>query len=209
MSRVCFACVSLVMMMMVAAMLSSMSIGQSSTPEKPTMQDQIRAGLKPLEPLLGQWKGELIAPARDGQPETRLAITWTNAWSFDGRWFRMEFASTEPRGERGFMEWIGLFTFNPAENRIESVWMSPRIRTREGSFLDGRDIFFEKGAFNAAGNVMTLIAPKQFGQDAPVVEVQSTFTIADADHFVCVDAEKDPATGNWNQSGRFELTRVK
>ena len=177
------------------------------------VSQQMRDGLQPFNAFLGEWEGTLGAPAAEGEnPKEPLAITWTNAWSFDGRWLRMEFASREPMGggPRGsHLEFLGMMTFNPAEGRIESIWMNPRIRARTDSYIDGREKFFETGSFDAAGKVLTLIAPKQYGKDAPVVEVRSTFTLVDEDHFTCVDAEKDAATGAWKPVTRFELRRRK
>jgi hypothetical protein len=173
--------------------------------------DEIQRGLQPFEAMLGEWEGTLGGPppAAGAKPDAPLAIVWSNAWSFDGRWIRMEFASTQPGPRGNHLEFLGLMTFNPTEKRIESIWMNPRIRMRDDHFIDSREMFFEKGSWDAAGKVLTLIAPKQNGVDAPTIEVRSTFTIVDADHFTCVDAEKDATTGEWKPVTHFELTRRK
>ena len=184
---------------------------QAADAKSPT--DEVRRGLKPFEAMIGEWEGTLGAPTAEGQKsQDALPIVWCNAWSFDGRWLRMEFASKEsmgvgPRGNH--LEFVGLMTFNPGEKRIESIWMNPRIRVRPDHYIDNREMFFEKGSWDAAGKVLTLIASKQNGEDSPTIEVQSTFTIVDADHFICVDAEKDTATGEWKPVTRFELARRK
>lgn len=176
-----------------------------------SLTDEIRKGLQPFEAMLGEWEGTLGGPppAAGAKPDEPLAIVWTNAWSFDGRWLRTEFASTQPGPRGNHLEFLGLMTFNPGEKRIESIWMNPRIRLRDDHFIDNREMFFEKGRWDAEGKTLTLMAKKQNGIDAPTIEVRSTFTIVDADHFTCVDEEMDAATGQWKQATRFELTRRK
>lgn len=161
-----------------------------------------------LEPLMGDWEGTITGEGPDGSPSS-IAINWTTTKVFDGRWIRFEFTSKDQVAPGRFVEWEGLFTANPETGEIETVWMTPHLRVTADAtrFLDGRRIFFEKGRWDEAGRVLTLIAHKQNAPEEPIIEVKSTFTIAeDGGSFTVVDEEEQP-DGSWKTSGTFNLQR--
>jgi len=180
------------------------------TAAQPTEENRAAAeiAMRHFEPLMGDWEGTITGEGPDGTPVT-IPINWKTTKVFDGRWIRFEFTSKEEIVPGRFVEWEGLFTANPDTGEIESVWMTPQLRLTadDTRFLDGRRIFFEKGRWDDAGRVLTLIAHKQNAPDQPIVEVKSTFTIAeDGQSFTVVDEEKQP-DGSWKTSGTFRLER--
>ncbi len=180
----------------------------SSAAEEPATPGE---GMKFLEPLVGDWKGTISGEGKDGAPVT-IEINWKATKVFDGRWIRIEFTSTEEVAPAPgkWVEWEGLFTENAETGEIETIWMTPRLRVVAGEsrFLDGRMIFFEKGRWDDAGRVLTLIAHKQNAADETPIEVKSTFTIAeDGQSFTVVDEEKQP-DGSWMTSSTFRLQKV-
>lgn len=167
---------------------------------------QAAQAMQRLDALMGEWAGTLTGFAADGATQS-LPITWRTERAFNGRWLRFEFMSTEALAPNRWLEWEGLFTANPETGNVETVWMTPRLRTAGSTFLDGRMIFFEKGRFDETGRVLTLIAPKQYGPEAPVLQVKSTFTIAaDGRSFTVVDEEQHG--DDWKTIGVFELKRM-
>lgn len=166
--------------------------------------------MKRLDPFMGEWTGTITSPGAsgaDGAPERVLPIRWTTRRVFDGRFVQFEFRSVEPNPQGRYVEWIGLFTFNPETKQYETIWMNSAIRRAPDRFMDGRLIFFETGTFDETGRVLTLISRQQRGHDQPETTVRSIFEMLGPDAFRVTDQELIAETGEYRTFGVFELKR--
>lgn len=85
------------------------------------LSGSLAAGLKRLEPLLGEWSadGTMGPPKPDGTRDRQVG-SWSNRWIQGGRHMQMEF-DVDLAGRR--VGYTGIISYNAIRGRYESVWL--------------------------------------------------------------------------------------
>ena len=162
-------------------------------------QAEIVERVAELDWLVGRWHGEgAMRPAQDAAPIPQRA-DWTNELVWSGTHLKMTFEADYGDNFEGRYAFTCYLTWNPVDDRYESVWLSHTNHVR----------FTEEGEFDAATGALTLVAVKQFTDAMPPVTVRSVFTRERADRFSVVDHALDDDSGEWWESFSFHCTRAE
>ncbi len=167
------------------------------------MTDQSTQPLGRFEPLLGNFTGELIPFDDQSNRATPIPIAWRCEPSHWNNLLRIEFRIISAQPGAPLRGWTGLFDVNNHDNTCRTTWVSTSALGADGPTFGTREIFAERGGFDASGRLV--LQATQQDENGDPIPYRSTYTFTERGIQVQDEVQRD---GQWKPTVLFDLRRT-